>query len=128
QVERYRSMQELDRTLVAVEDGELVGGAAAFGSTMTLPGGGGLPVAAVTAVAVRGTHRRRGTLRAMMRRQLDDVTEAVAVLTASEAAIYGRFGYGIGAATWSCTIPTTGLVLAEPPVLPGRLRHADPRD
>jgi predicted acetyltransferase len=50
----------------------------------------------VTAVTVVPAHRRRGLLTAMMRRQLDDVRaggEPVAALWASEAAIYGRFGY-----------------------------------
>ena len=57
-----------------------------------------IPCAAVTAVSVVPTHRRRGLLTAMMRRQLDDLRdrgEAVAILWASEGRIYGRFGYGI---------------------------------
>jgi len=51
----------------------------------------------VVAVAVLPSHRRQGRLRALMRYQLDDLRdrgEAVAVLTASEGGIYGRFGYG----------------------------------
>ena len=48
-------------------------------------------------VSVASTHRRQGLLTSMMRRQLDDVRawgEPLAVLTASEPGIYGRFGYG----------------------------------
>ena len=62
-----------------------------------MPGGARVPVAAVTTVTVHPTHRRRGVLRQMMDEQLDDVArrgEPLAVLTASEASIYERFGYG----------------------------------
>src|SRR5918994_986848 len=57
------------------------------------------PAAAVTLVGVRPTHRRRGLMSTLMRRQLNDVheagREAVAMLWASEPVIYGRFGYGL---------------------------------
>jgi predicted acetyltransferase len=60
-------------------------------------------MAGVTQVGVRPTHRRRGMLTALMRRQLADVRvagdEAVAALWASESAIYGRFGYGLASHT-----------------------------
>jgi predicted acetyltransferase len=55
-------------------------------------------MAGVSAVGVLPTHRRRGILTALMRRQLDDVRERgepFAGLYASEGAIYGRFGYGL---------------------------------
>jgi predicted acetyltransferase len=44
------------------------------------------------------THRRRGVLTAMMQRLLDDAvehSEPLAILTASEGGIYGRFGFGV---------------------------------
>jgi predicted acetyltransferase len=48
-------------------------------------------------VTVAPTHRRRGVLTAMMRRQLTEIheqgREPVAALWASESSIYGRFGY-----------------------------------
>jgi predicted acetyltransferase len=56
-------------------------------------------MAGVTSVGVLPTHRRRGILTALMRRQLQDVREhgePVAALYASEGLIYGRFGYGLG--------------------------------
>lgn len=58
------------------------------------------PVSAmvVKTVAVRSTHRRKGLARAMMQHNLTlarDKGHALAVLTASEATIYGRFGFGI---------------------------------
>jgi predicted acetyltransferase len=51
----------------------------------------------VSMVGVLPSYRRRGILSSLMRQQLDDVHErgeAVAALIASEAGIYGRFGYG----------------------------------
>ena len=54
-------------------------------------------VGGVTFIAVHPAYRRRGILASTMRRQLDDMHdrgETLAALWASEAAIYGRFGYG----------------------------------
>ena len=56
-----------------------------------------MPTAGVTWVGVMPSHRRRGILRQLMTRQLDDIAERgepLAALTASEGGIYGRFGYG----------------------------------
>jgi len=72
------------------------GGAMPF--RMSVPGGVTLGCAGVTIIGVRTDHRRRGILRAMMRRLHDDAAandEPIAALLASEAAIYGRFGYGV---------------------------------
>jgi len=88
---------EPERTLAAFDGADIVGTAGAFTFELTVPGGQ-LPAAGVTYVGVRPTHRRRGLLGTMMRRQLHEVHdrgEPVAVLWASEAAIYGRFGYGV---------------------------------
>jgi predicted acetyltransferase len=91
---------EPERSLAAFDEKEIIGTAASYTRSMTVPGGA-LPVAAVTMVAVAPAHRRRGVLTAMMRRQLTDLSEqqgeAVAALWASEGAIYQRFGYGRGA-------------------------------
>ncbi|WP_119291788.1 GNAT family N-acetyltransferase [Streptomyces sp. YIM 130001] len=89
---------EPDRTIAAYDGREIVGGASVYGRVMTVPGGVA-PVAGVTLVAVLPTHRRRGILTAMMRKQLTDLHDAgrepVAALNAAEATIYGRFGYGV---------------------------------
>ncbi len=64
---------------------------------MTVPGGAAVPTAAVTVVTVHPPYRRRGLLTQLMRHQLEDVAargEPLAALWASEAQIYGRFGYG----------------------------------
>jgi predicted acetyltransferase len=65
---------------------------------MTVPGGARLPMAGVTGVGVRADRTRRGVLRALMSTQLEDFAARGVVLTgllASEAPIYGRFGYGL---------------------------------
>ncbi len=83
---------------LAVRDGEtVVATAGSYGFQLTVPGGARVGTAAVCMVTVHPTHRRRGLLRRMMDEQLDDVTrrgEPIAALTASEASIYERFGYG----------------------------------
>jgi predicted acetyltransferase len=101
----WRELTELDRTIGAFDAKSVVGTASAFTFGLAVPGGAAehrtaarelVPAAGVTMVGVRGTHRRRGLLTAMMRRQLDDVRERgepLAVLTASAPSIYGRFGY-----------------------------------
>src|SRR5436190_20911234 len=93
-----RSITERDRTLAAFDGSDIVGTAGAFSLTLTVPGGGDPAMAGITAVGVLPSHRRRGILSAMMRRQLQDVRdrgEPLAGLWASEGAIYGRFGYGL---------------------------------
>ena len=74
-----------------------MGTAGTFTFQMAVPGAM-LPVAGVSYVSVLPTHRRRGILRSMMRRQLTDIAargeEPVAALWASEAPLYGRYGYG----------------------------------
>ncbi|MWV59092.1 GNAT family N-acetyltransferase [Rathayibacter sp. VKM Ac-2754] len=63
----------------------------------------------VSQVTVRATHRRRGILRAMITEDLQLAQEsgaAVAVLTASEASIYRRFGFGRSAFTRSVRVDT----------------------
>ena len=97
-VERQRVAFEADRSLAVFDGDRIVGTAGSFSFELTLPGGSTPPVAAVSYVSVLPSHRRRGLLSALMRCQLDDVRERgepLAVLTASEGAIYGRFGYGV---------------------------------
>ncbi|MBF6589674.1 MAG: GNAT family N-acetyltransferase [Ktedonobacterales bacterium] len=96
--ERWRAMLELDRSLAAFANGQMVGTAGAFSFELTLPGLTRMPVGGVTWVSVLPTHRRQGILTQMMRRQLDDVRargEPAAILYAAESGIYERFGYGL---------------------------------
>ncbi|WP_411732957.1 GNAT family N-acetyltransferase [Paeniglutamicibacter sp.] len=69
---------------------------ATFAKTLNL-GPGPVPAHLITMVTVRPTHRRRGILRELMTADLARAKAAgfpVAALTASEATIYGRFGFG----------------------------------
>ncbi|TKJ33931.1 GNAT family N-acetyltransferase [Blastococcus sp. CCUG 61487] len=87
---------ELDRSLALWDGDRVVATAGLYSLELTVPGST-VPCAGVTWITVSPTHRRRGVLTAIMRRQLDDVRaaqrEPVAALWAAEAGIYGRFGY-----------------------------------
>ncbi|MEU6305677.1 GNAT family N-acetyltransferase [Streptomyces chartreusis] len=112
------SALEFDRCLLALEaDGRPVGTAAAHSFELTLPGGRLVPAAGVTAVGVLPSHRRQGVLSAMMRHQLAELRargEILSVLLASEAPIYGRFGYGPATYTARLTVPRHQAALVAP--------------
>ncbi|WP_336209907.1 GNAT family N-acetyltransferase [Nonomuraea sp. LPB2021202275-12-8] len=132
QAERYKAETEFDRTLAAFDGDTIVGCTSIYSLRMTVPGGP-IPVAGVTAVSVLPSHRRRGVLSALMRRQLTDIRErgeAVAALYASEAPIYGRFGYGRAAGEMAFTIDKHGAgFVKDAPVDPAlRLRVVKPAE
>ncbi|MFB7087275.1 GNAT family N-acetyltransferase [Streptomyces sp. NPDC056296] len=128
----FNALTEVDRSLGVWEGDDCVGTAGAFGFRMTVPGGAEVAAAGVTMVSVAATHRRRGVLTSMMRRQLDDVRswgEPLAVLTASEPAIYGRFGYGAATFQINAEIDTNRVRLSVPDGTDDvRLRYAAPAD
>lgn len=136
--ELWEALTEHERSLGIWDGAECVGTAGAFSFRVTVPGGAAVPAAGVTMVSVAATHRRRGLLTSMMRRQLDDVRalgEPLAVLTASEPEIYGRFGYGVGSREMSLEIDTSRVRIQMPTVSGSgsasgagavRLRFADP--
>jgi predicted acetyltransferase len=111
----FARLWDLERTLLAL-DGEVICGTyRSWASELTVPGGARLPAAAVTAVSVRPTHRRRGILRSMLGAAHADIRargEALALLYASEYPIYGRFGYGPGtrSATWTLDTRSTQVI------------------
>jgi predicted acetyltransferase len=109
QLERMRKTLELERTLVLRDDGRIVAATGIDTRRLSVPGGD-VPLAGVTQVGVRPTHRRRGMLTTLMRRQLADIhetgDEAVAALWASESVIYGRFGYGMASLTADLVVNT----------------------
>ncbi|MCH5676528.1 GNAT family N-acetyltransferase [Streptomyces gilvus] len=128
----WRELTEPDRAVGAWDGDVCVGTAGAFRFRLTVPGGAAVPAAGVTMVSVAATHRRRGVLTSMMRRQLADVRswgEPLAVLTASEPAIYGRFGYGAATFHVNAEIDTTRVRLSVPDGTDDvRLRYAEPAD
>lgn len=92
-----RLIVDVRRFFVADEDGDIVGVTGDFPFEMTVPGGGSIRAAGVTWVSVAATHRRRGILTELMvaqHRWFVDQGYPVAILTASESSIYGRYGYG----------------------------------
>ncbi|MFG3258028.1 GNAT family N-acetyltransferase [Streptomyces sp. NPDC048172] len=113
----YRELTEADRGLGVWDGDQAVATAGAFSFRMTVPGGAAVPTAGVTMVSVSPTHRRRGLLRSLMRRQLDDVRERgepLATLTASEPEIYGRFGYGLASRELAATVDLGRVSLDVP--------------
>ena len=63
---------------------------------LSVPGGRSVDAWAVSAVTVSPTHRRRGIARALMEGELANARNAgaaIAMLTVTEATIYGRYGY-----------------------------------
>ncbi|HEY2812802.1 MAG TPA: GNAT family N-acetyltransferase, partial [Acidimicrobiales bacterium] len=125
-LEDERLVIEYDRMIGVAEGGQFVAGAGAYSFEHTLPGTTHIPVAGVTWVGCLPSHRRRGVLRSMMRFQLDDVVargESVAILTASEAVIYGRFGYGLSSQVAWAKIPVRRAAFAIEPSAGGRFRY-----
>ena len=122
---------ELDRTLGAFDGTTLAGVTGVYSFRMRVPGAMAA-VAGVSMVAVLPSHRRRGALTGLMRRQLGDIAErgeAVAALFAAETGIYGRYGYG--RASWQLFLKLGrghGRLAAAAPADPAlRLRIAEPR-
>ena len=125
--ERFARVLPHERMLAARIDGAVVGGAGAFPFELTVPGGR-VRAGGVTVVGVLPTHRRRGVLRDMMRAQLEDLHERgepVAYLWASEATIYGRFGYGLASLGGELEIPRDRGAFAERFQAQGAIRLLD---
>ena len=127
---RVQSRVEVERTVAAFDGGAMVGAAGSFSFRMRVPGALAA-VAGVSLVAVLPSYRRRGILASLMRHQLDDLHErgeAVAALYASEARIYGRFGYE--RASWHAGFSLRGgegeLAADAPTDEAPRLRIAEP--
>jgi predicted acetyltransferase len=128
-IDAERMVFEFDWSLAVFDGPAIVGTAGAFSLDLTLPGLSSAPVAGVAYVAVLPTHRRRGLLRRLMARQLDDVNargEPLAILYATESSIYGRFGYGVASFHLGFTIERHHANFYRPPRLEGRIDLADP--
>ena len=125
----YRiGITELDRTLGVFDGSAIVGTTGIFSYQMTVPGGRQIPTAGVTMVTVAPTHRRRGVLTSIMKRQLEDVRdrgEWAAALWASESQIYGRFGYGMAAASIEFSVERVHAHFAHGAEVSGTLRSIE---
>ncbi|MET7283721.1 GNAT family N-acetyltransferase [Kribbella sp. NPDC005582] len=122
-----RELFEPDRALAATDGDLTVGTARALTRDLSVPGAV-VPAAHVTGVGVRATYRRRGILSSLMTRQLREAPEALAVLWASEAAIYGRFGYSAAARNVSYEINLRRLKPHPAPHDAGRIEEVTAED
>jgi predicted acetyltransferase len=130
EVERLSGILPAERVHAALEDGAIVGGAGAYLFETTVPGGAQVPTAGVMAVGVLPTHRRRGVLTKLMRKQLADAHERgepLGLLYASEGAIYPRFGYGLASLAGDIELPKEHALLWDDEPL-GRARLLDTED
>lgn len=100
----------------------------------TINTGTGLyPVDLISDVTVQASHRRQGLMRSLMTKELQDAKERgelFATLTAADALLYGRFGFGVATtqrrleietdSRFQMTRPATGsVVFAEPQKITG---------
>ena len=128
--EELRPHFDLARSLAVFEGSNIIGGCQAHRLEMSIPGGASA-VAGVANVAVQPTHTRQGVMSRMMRRQMNDIHEwgePLAALFASESAIYGRFGYGVGTVHESWQIDRHHNAYARKYESPGRIVFMDPED
>lgn len=125
---QIRTLLEPGRTVGAFADGQLVGTADAVTSRLTLPGPAIVGHAAVTHIGVLPSFTRQGIATALIRHQLRDFAargEVVATLRASEATIYGRYGYGVASSSQSVEVHTARAGLRHDVGTGGRVRLLD---
>jgi predicted acetyltransferase len=90
-----------------------------------------LPLRMITDVTTSATHRRQGLLRRMIEDDLADAVAAgvpIAALTAAEATIYGRWGFGPATFRMSVEVDTTPGFGFRDFVDPGRVELVEPAD
>ncbi|TNC25453.1 GNAT family N-acetyltransferase [Amycolatopsis alkalitolerans] len=127
--ERLASAFPADRKFGAFDGDAVIGAASSFGTELAVPGGKAVPAAAVDGVGVRPDRTRRGVATALMHAQLRDCAdrgEVVAYLRASEATIYGRFGYGVSARWKSLRIDTSHARFRDDAPAGGTVRLLEP--
>ncbi|HEY0521048.1 MAG TPA: GNAT family N-acetyltransferase [Ilumatobacteraceae bacterium] len=128
-IESSRVIHDTSRYEIALDGSEVVGVAGVYSLEVTVPGGGQLPMGAITWVSTAATHRRQGVLTTLMGRSLADVDrrgEPVAMLYASEGGIYERYGFGIASVTRVASIDRRMVQLRpEFRPKPGSVRFLD---
>jgi predicted acetyltransferase len=118
-------------TFSAFVDGKLATSHAAWPFQMRF-NGAALPVAAVTAVGTLPVHRRQGNLRKIMNAFFAKLHEEgerpIAILLASLAAIYQRYGYAIVSTQLRYEVEPRYLRFSYDRPVPGRFRDATDDD
>jgi predicted acetyltransferase len=120
---------EMDRTVAAVVDGEIVATGRNYSLELTMPGVAVVPAGGVSWISTRPSHRRRGLLTCVMRHLIEESQargEVASVLTASEGGIYPRFGYGVATRTATFEFPRPGTEFLAPVPAGATLRMVEP--
>ena len=127
-LELERMVARPERYLAAFDGERIVGGNASVPVDLTVPGGRRVTTCGVNAVGVAPGATRRGISTALMRRQLEDARERgepIAILHASEAAIYGRYDFGLATRNASLTVEAAGAAFARGFEQRGHVRLVD---
>jgi len=122
---------DLQRSVAVRYKEQLVATAATAHVELTVPGAVQVPAAGLTEVAVLPTHRRRGLGRWMVSQHLSDAQsrgELASVLMATEGAIYGRLGYGVGTMRADWHLPRAGAALRRATPQAGHPRIIPPEE
>lgn len=101
----------------AAEPGVPVATVASWPVDLSVPGDRTLTAWAISSVTVSPTHRRKGIARAMLEGELAAASALripVAILTVSEATIYGRYGFAPAAMTATWTLDARRTTWAGP--------------
>ncbi len=118
-------------TLCGFEDGVLATTFGAYQLTMRF-NGAAVPVSAITAVATLPIYRRKGHLRSIMTKHFQNLHEIgerpIAILLASMAAIYQRYGYAIVCNSMQYNIDPRQIRFAFPKKTTGTLLHLSNSD
>lgn len=122
QLAQYREAFGLTRAIgvwdaTTAEPESPVATVASWRSPLSLGEGRSIDAWAISLVSVAATHRRRGIARALLEGELRAAQAAgipLAMLTVSEATIYGRWGFGPAAYTADYRIDARGLSLTAP--------------
>ncbi|HEX5565627.1 MAG TPA: GNAT family N-acetyltransferase [Streptomyces sp.] len=114
EIRSRRGRVDLERIRGAFDGDRCVATFRTLPQRLTVPGGAAVDSCAVTNVTVSPTHRRRGLLTAMMRKELTAARErgeVCSTLDSAEYPIYGRYGYGPAAwnTEWTVNADRAGL-------------------
>lgn len=122
-LERRRGGWHANRSVVAYDGDRIVGNVGSMPFSTLLPGGAMVPTAGLSRVGVLPSHRRRGLLSGMLTRSLREARErgeSLGSLRASEAGIYGRFGYGLAGLAAGVRVKVHRSAFRAPIELDGR--------
>lgn len=118
------------RTTAVTDADAVVATVNAWPVELTVPGDCSVGVWAISGVTVAATHRRRGIARALLESELRTAAALglpLAILTVSEATIYGRFGFAPTVRSVDLTIDTRRAKWTGPDVS-GSVRFVDAAD